>query len=247
MQGSDFLRTSHAKLPFLLLYSRCRWHQFPQKWSFCKGHPHKIEKYTIWCTPTWKFNVFLFSSPLPCKITLFEEKARHFINLLKIRKRASFDRGLRFLSFSFFSYWNQNRIILTSKSVSDVLFFVLSQFLGGLLSASETAKVRFLWQGSSKMTPRWSVQGCCKKALKKGCPFFWRSKKRSWKNFWQIFRTPRWRLKQLSGHWLRNYTKNYTYLTEISNFLLQLVLLKLRSLNRISLQIKQNLCRAELE
>ena len=47
MQGSDFLRTSHAKLLFLLLYSRCRWHRFPQKWSFCSGHPHKIEKYTI--------------------------------------------------------------------------------------------------------------------------------------------------------------------------------------------------------
>ena len=195
MQGSDFLRTSHAKLQFLLLYSRCRWHQFPQKWSFCKGHPHKIEKYTIWCTPTWKFDVFPFSSPLPRKITLFGEKARHFINLLKIRKRASFDKGLRFLSFSIFPCWNQNRIILTSKSVSDVLFFVLSQFLGDLLSASETAKVRFLRQGSSKMTPRWSRQDCCKKALKKGCPFFWKSKKRPWDNFWLIFRTPPLTLK----------------------------------------------------
>ena len=59
------------------------------------------------------------------------------------------------------------------------------------------------------------------------------------------FENSLWSLKQLSGPWLRSYTKNYTYLAEISNFLLLPVFLKLLSLNRISLQIKQNLSKAQ--
>ena len=40
------------------------------------------------------------------KITILEEKARRSINLLKIRKSASFDKGFHLLSFSIFAYWN---------------------------------------------------------------------------------------------------------------------------------------------
>ena len=39
MKVSDFVRTSHAKWPLLLLHTRYRWHSFLQKLSFCKGHP----------------------------------------------------------------------------------------------------------------------------------------------------------------------------------------------------------------
>lgn len=60
MQGCDLRRPSNAKWALLLLHTRCRWRQFSQKWSFCKGHSHQLKKCPCRYTLMWMSNDFPF-------------------------------------------------------------------------------------------------------------------------------------------------------------------------------------------
>ena len=71
MKVNDFVRTSHAKLPLLLLHTRYRWHSFPQKWWFCMGHPYNSSKHPLCYAFLQKLVDFQFWPPLPCKIAIF--------------------------------------------------------------------------------------------------------------------------------------------------------------------------------
>ena len=78
MKISDFVRTSHAKWPLLLLRTRYRWYPFLQKWWFCKGHPYNFSKHPLCYAFLQKVVDFQFWPPLPCKMVIFFWKSWFF-------------------------------------------------------------------------------------------------------------------------------------------------------------------------
>ena len=110
-----------------------------------------------------KQSIFSFDHPSHAKLQFFS-KITFFLHLPKLRKWPIVDRGRRFQHFSYFSLLKLELYNFELEVPFGHHILVLSRFLGGLLAASETPKVHFLRQGSSKMTSRRSAQGCCKEA-----------------------------------------------------------------------------------